>query len=64
MIVIAPAIIKSIPKNLKPSVNAFTIRSISTNDAPKANIKAPDVKNALNRGNSLFSGILSHRKHY
>jgi hypothetical protein len=56
--------IKLIPRNLKPSVNEFTITSINTNAAPKTSINAPAVKNALNNGNSLFSGILSHRKHY
>jgi hypothetical protein len=63
MIVIIPAITKSIPKNFNPSVNEFTIMSISINAAPKTNIIAPAVKNALNNGNSLFSTISFHHKH-
>ena len=58
-----PAIAKSVPKNLNPSVNEFMIISISMNAAPKINIIAPDVKNALNNGNSLFSVISFHHKH-
>jgi hypothetical protein len=63
MIVTMPAITKLIPKNLNPSVNEFTIISMSINAAPKKNIIAPAVKNALNNGNSLFSAISFHHKH-
>ena len=42
-----------IPRNLKPSVNEFTITSINTNAAPKTSINAPAVKNALNNGIKL-----------
>jgi hypothetical protein len=58
-----PAIAKSVPKNLNPSVNELTIISISINDIPKTSIIAPAEKNTLNNGNSLFSTILFHRKH-
>ena len=58
-----PAIAKSVPKNLNPSVNELTIISISINDTPKTSIIAPAEKNTLNKGKSLFSTISFHHKH-
>ncbi len=49
--------------NLRPSVKELTIKSTSINDAPKINTNAPAVKNTLNNGNSLFSGILLHHEY-
>ena len=57
---IDPAIAKLVPMNLRPSVNDWTIKSIRINATPKIKINTPDVKNTLNKGNSLSLAILFH----
>ncbi len=59
--VIVPAIVNLMPTNLRPSVKECTIQSIITKDTPKTKTKTPTVKNTLNKGNSFFVDILSHR---